>query len=78
MLFRSKFIHQKNRFLPAVEMTLIKVRMDGTGKSGRFASAFPRPIRSSHCCHFDGAKRLRNLFQVAYLKKTSNYHRIIF
>jgi hypothetical protein len=57
-----------------LEMTLFKVCKGGVGKSGRFASAFPHPIRSSHCCHFDGAKRLRNLFQDAYLKKTPDYH----
>jgi hypothetical protein len=42
------------------------------GKSGREASAFPLPITHRDHCHFDGAKRLKNLSYYKVLHKKRN------
>ena len=50
------------RFLPTVEMTTMFGQGLGRGKADAKRPLFPSQSSRQGLCHFDGAKRLRNLF----------------
>jgi len=50
------------RFLPTVEMTTMFGQGLGRGKADAKRPLFPSQSTCQGLCHFDGAKRLRNLF----------------
>jgi len=50
------------RFLPTVEMTTMLGQGLGRGKADAKRPLFPSQLPRQGRCHFDGAKRLRNLF----------------
>jgi hypothetical protein len=49
-------------FLPTVEMTTMFGQGLGRGKADAKRPLFPSQSPHQGLCHFDGAKRLRNLF----------------